>query len=148
MEYRATTDSIQYPFVVAPDPDTENEWLVIFPDLEGCMGYADSIDNIGKAAKEALSDWMEVAEEFGDSVPSPSPSSPVKMPEWALTAFPARMPSLTADDIARQLGITSRRVRALAQSRGIGERFNRTVMFYEDDVERLRPGKPGRPAGV
>jgi len=52
---------------------------------------------------------------------------------------------LTAQDVADQLRLTAQRVRVLARTRHVGEQIQRGVwLFRPDDVERLRPGKPGR----
>lgn len=52
---------------------------------------------------------------------------------------------LTTDDAARILGVTPRRVRALAGKRKIGRRLSGVWVFTADEVEQLRPGKVGRP---
>ncbi|MCO5215784.1 MAG: type II toxin-antitoxin system HicB family antitoxin [Thermomicrobiales bacterium] len=135
-----------YPFVVTPDPDSPDEWLVIFPDLKGCMGSAESLQEIGEVAREVFDLWMHMAMEHGDPIPAPARPPSRGVPDWAQAAFPVGVPNLTANDVARILGISARRVRAIAQSRGIGERFNRTVMFFQEDIDRLRPNNPGRPA--
>lgn len=46
---------------------------------------------------------------------------------------------LTARDVAACLGISPRRVRALAASRGVGRRITGAWLFRPEDVERLRP---------
>ena len=57
----------------------------------------------------------------------------------------------TADEVAAILGITSRRVRAIAKTAhqrwGIGWQIPGTNiwLFRESEIELLRPGKPGRP---
>ncbi|HHW13514.1 MAG TPA: hypothetical protein GXX28_01100 [Firmicutes bacterium] len=58
---------------------------------------------------------------------------------------------LTVDDVARELGVTPARVRALAKARhdrfGIGWQVpgSRTWLFRPEEIELLRPGRPGRP---
>jgi hypothetical protein len=59
---------------------------------------------------------------------------------------------LSSKDVAERLGITDRRVRAIAQK--INERFSvgwkvpgtETWLFKESEIELLRPGKTGRPS--
>lgn len=57
---------------------------------------------------------------------------------------------LTTADVAARLGVNTSRVRqlriALAR-RGVvvGRRLGNTWVYVEADVERLRPGQPGRP---
>jgi hypothetical protein len=62
------------------------------------------------------------------------------------------MSLLTAEDAADRLSITTRRVRAIARNRNargipIGWQVPGTSqwLFLPDEVELLRPGKPGRP---
>jgi hypothetical protein len=52
---------------------------------------------------------------------------------------------LLAADIAPRLGLSRRRVNAIAQARGIGRMVGGIRLFAEDDIEALRPGPPGRP---
>lgn len=53
---------------------------------------------------------------------------------------------LTTEQMADRLLVSTRRVRALAKSRNIGWQISRGVwLFQPDDVEKLRPGIPGRP---
>ena len=53
----------------------------------------------------------------------------------------------TADQVAEQYGITPRRIRAIAQRRGIGWQVphTRQWLFTPEEADRLRPGRPGRP---
>ena len=54
---------------------------------------------------------------------------------------------LTTEDAAARLGVTERRVRALAKTRGVGWQVSRgTWLFRREDIEilQVRP-KPGRP---
>ena len=55
---------------------------------------------------------------------------------------------LTAENVAEQLHVTSRRVRALARRRQIGWQVPGTHqwLFTPDEIESLRPGLPGRPS--
>lgn len=50
------------------------------------------------------------------------------------------------DHVATVLGITERRVRALAESRGVGAKIGRnTWVFRQQDIEAMRDRQPGRP---
>lgn len=53
----------------------------------------------------------------------------------------------TADQVAEQYGITPRRIRAIAQRRGIGWQVphTRQWLFTPEEAELLRPGPVGRP---
>ena len=53
----------------------------------------------------------------------------------------------SADEVAAELGITPQRVRALAQSRGVGTKVGGYMWtFTSRDIEAMRERKPGRPA--
>ena len=56
------------------------------------------------------------------------------------------MTLLTTSQLAQTLGVSERRARAIAQARGIKPKFAvKPQLWNAADVERLRPGKPGRP---
>ncbi len=53
---------------------------------------------------------------------------------------------MTPEDVASELGISARRVRALAKARNVGWHPTRAIwLFLPDDVDRLRSRRPGRP---
>ena len=53
----------------------------------------------------------------------------------------------SADEVAAELGITPQRVRALAQSRGVGTKVGGYMWTFTDsDVDAMRVRTPGRPA--
>lgn len=50
---------------------------------------------------------------------------------------------MTTDDMAAKLGVSARRVRALAKSRGVGWQVSRgTWIFIPSDEEAMRPRRP------
>jgi hypothetical protein len=51
--------------------------------------------------------------------------------------------SLDVAEMARRLGISERRVRTIAQLRGIGRTVGRLRFFEPADVERMQPREPG-----
>ena len=59
------------------------------------------------------------------------------------------MDILSVEDISKLLGISPRRVRAIAQHRGVGNKVPGSRggiwVFEQSDVEKLRPGPNGRP---
>ena len=70
---RATLDDYlarRYPFNVLADPD--GGYVIVFPDLLGCMTQAESVDEIPEIAEEARRLWIETAYEDGQEIPSPS----------------------------------------------------------------------------
>lgn len=59
------------------------------------------------------------------------------------------MEYLTAKDVAKELGISRRRVIQLAQSRKVGGQLSSGAwVFTKDDLEKLKSRSPGRPAKV
>jgi len=62
--------ALQYPFQVLADPD--GGYVVVFPDLPGCMTQAETMDEIPVMAEDARRAWMSVAHEDGDDIPLPS----------------------------------------------------------------------------
>lgn len=49
-------------------------------------------------------------------------------------------------EVAAELGITQRRVEALAESRHVGQIVGRSLVFRLADIDAMRDRKPGRPA--
>lgn len=50
---------------------------------------------------------------------------------------------LLTKQVAERLGLKPRRLRAIAKNRNIGRKLGSNLVFYENEVELLRPGKPG-----
>jgi predicted RNase H-like HicB family nuclease len=46
---------------------------VVFPDIPGCVAMGRTIEAALANAGDALRDWFELAEEYGEKVPSPRP---------------------------------------------------------------------------
>ncbi len=57
----------------------------------------------------------------------------------------AIMELMTTEQMAGELGVSVRRVQAIANRRGVGWSIGRDVLFRPEDIEAMRPGKPGRP---
>lgn len=49
--------------IVHHDADSDSAWGITFPDLPGCVSAADNFEDLLDAAAEAVSLWLEVAEE-------------------------------------------------------------------------------------
>jgi predicted RNase H-like HicB family nuclease/DNA-binding XRE family transcriptional regulator len=49
-----------------------SQWLADFPDAPGCQTFADSFEEIGAAAQEALEGWLEAHLELGRVPPKPT----------------------------------------------------------------------------
>lgn len=61
---------VEYPFNVVADPD--GGYVILFPDLPGCMGQVESLDDVGPMADELRRLWIETEVERGNTIPDPS----------------------------------------------------------------------------
>jgi len=61
---------LQYPLNVYADP--EGGFVVVFPDLPGCMTQVDSIEELPAMAEDARVGWIETEYERGNDIPIPS----------------------------------------------------------------------------
>jgi antitoxin HicB len=59
----------KYPFSVTPDPD--GGYFISYPDLPGCISQVDEPAEIGPAAEEIRTLWLETAHEQGVDIPLP-----------------------------------------------------------------------------
>jgi predicted RNase H-like HicB family nuclease len=134
-----------YPFAALPVPDGEG-WEIVFPDIAGVVGFSETWEGIGEEARSILRDWLEASAEEGNPLPAPSC-------DWdPITREPEdfRLPVLAStQDIAKDLGVSVRRVRALAHARGVGQMIGNSLAFTPQDIEVLRerrePGRPSNP---
>ncbi len=131
-----------YTFIAKADLD-DGGWFIMYPDLPGVMTQAESYEEIAFMARDALRAWAEAQIEDGRTIPEPRE---YELPDWDWESAGETL--LTSREVAAMLGVTPRRVLALAADRDIGERFGRSVMFRPEDVERLRPGPVGRPRKI
>ena len=61
---------LQYPFVVHTDPD--GGYVIVYPDLPGCLSQAETLDEIPDMAEDARTGWIETEYEEGRNIPEPS----------------------------------------------------------------------------
>jgi hypothetical protein len=104
------------------------------------MSYAETLEEIGPQARIAFELWMTAEYEAGRPIPEPTVGA--EAPRWTKEEMHA---PLTAQDVAAELGVTVRRVNALASQRGVGRILGKARVFTGSDVAALRPGRPGRP---
>lgn len=76
--------ALQYPFNVVADE--EGGYVILFPDLPGCMTQVESIEEISAAAEEIRTLWIETEYEEGEDIPLPS------YPEEYSGKFNVRLP--------------------------------------------------------
>ena len=62
--------SLQYPFVVHADPD--GGYVIVYPDLPGCLSQAETLEEIPAMAEDARIGWVETEYEEGRNIPEPS----------------------------------------------------------------------------
>lgn len=143
METLAELLALQYPFRAVVEPT--GGWSIVFPDLPGCVSYAETWEEIGSQARVAVGLWLE--SELDQAHPIPPPTIGDDGASFGPAAFdvPHDPELLTARDVAAVLGVTPRRVSALAGRRGIGRRVGRSRLFSPADLAALRPWRPGRP---
>lgn len=128
-----------YSFIAKADLE-DGGWVIIYPDLPGVMTQADSYEEVGEMAEDALRTWAEAQIEAGRPIPEPSE---LDLPEWDWDTVGEQLK--TTAEAAEILGVSARRVLALAEDRGTGRRFGRSVMFTNDEIEQMKPRKVGRP---
>lgn len=133
----------KYTFTVVADPE-ESEWIITFPDLPGCRTVATTWSDVTEMAKEAFEGWITARYEDGLCIPDPS-SHLSPLWDWESVMSPA---PYTTDDIAARLGVSRRRVQALASDRGLGRKVGRDYRFTERELELMTPRSSGRPRGT
>lgn len=126
-----------YPFVVQPEGD---QWFIFFPDLPGVMTQAESWEEIGTMAEDALSIWLDHQREYDRPIPEPRFEMD---PNWDYSTVGDDM--ITTAGMAERLGVSQRRVLQIAERRGLGNRYGRSVLFRPDEVDLMKPGPVGRP---
>jgi predicted RNase H-like HicB family nuclease len=60
----------KYPLSVVAEPD--GGYVVLFPDLPGCMTEVERLADVGPAAEEIRTLWIETAYERGQEIPPPT----------------------------------------------------------------------------
>ncbi len=74
----------QYGFHVIADED--GGYVILYPDLPGCMTQVESVAEIPRAANEARELWLEAEYEMGADIPTPT------YPETYSGKFNVRLP--------------------------------------------------------
>ena len=133
-----------YSFIAVADRE-EGGWVIFYPDLPGVITQADTYDEVARMAKDALETWVEFQIEEGRPIPDPTFDANPDW-DWDTVRSAIEIPTMTSEEVAKQLGISKPRVHQLARSRGLGEMRGNVRMFSAKDVEALRDRKPGRPS--
>ena len=67
-----------YPARFTAYHDDGDYWVVRFPDLEGCMTNAETLEETIEQAHNILEDYMALLERDGNDIPHPTPYNAVK----------------------------------------------------------------------
>lgn len=132
-----------YSFMAVADHEAGG-WVIFYPDLPGVMTQADTYEEAAVMAKEALETWVEAALEDGRPIPEPTFDAD---PNWDWTSVRPtnELPTMTTEEVARELGVSVARVHQLARARHVGQRRGHGLMFSQRDIDRMRVRRPGRP---
>lgn len=114
----ANIDTLEYPARIRKQRD--GGYLVVFPDLPGCVTEGNTLEDALQEAKEALSGWLYVAIKEEEDIPRPSalqgrslygvaPDLDVAVPLSILWARKRRQ--LTQKQLAKTLGISQQAYR-------------------------------------
>jgi predicted RNase H-like HicB family nuclease len=138
-----------YPFVANA---YDGGWAITFPDLPGAMADAENWTEVGPVAHEALVVFIETQLAMGKSVPAPSVDTDFLAATdddyrraadgYNISAMPRQF---TTEQAAEMLGLTARRVAAIASRRRVGRQVGRGYLFTERDIVELTPAEPGQP---
>lgn len=63
--------NLEYTFHVIADPD--GGYVVMFPDLLGCLTQFDNLEDLPEMVKEARSLWLETCYDNNIEIPLPTP---------------------------------------------------------------------------
>lgn len=124
--------AMQYSFRAIADPD--GGYVIIFPDLPGCMTQVESVDEIVPMAEDARRGWIETAYEHGMDIPLPS------YPEEYSGKFNVRLPrSLHRQlaEAAEREGVSLNQYVVMLLSRGdVPARLERLLAEIADKIDR------------
>ena len=131
----------KYPFAAFPTPDGDG-WEIVFPDIAGVVGFSETWVGIGREAETILAEWIEAATEDGFAIPAPSLDwDPIERQPGAF-----KLPKLySSEEVATELGISTRRVPSLAKSRNLGQIVGNSLVFTPEEVDAMRDRRLGRP---
>jgi predicted RNase H-like HicB family nuclease len=76
---------------------------VVFPDVPGCAAMGETIDQALAHAGEALRDFFELAEEYGEDLPRPRPLEKLRRDPEVVTAL-AEGSMLASVPLVRETG--------------------------------------------
>ena len=110
--------NFDYPFELRPlEKEEGGGWLIVFPDLPGCMSDGETPEEAIANGRDAVSAWVNAAQEAGREIPRPG--------ELPSGRFIARVPRslharLTAR--ARQEGVSMNALVSAFLAESLGRR--------------------------
>ena len=73
-----------YAYTAVIEKDSSDFWMVTFPDLEGCVTNARTLEEAIIQANNILEDYMAIIEREGQGIPEPTPFEGVVVPKGAV----------------------------------------------------------------
>lgn len=132
-----------YTFIAIADQD-DGGWVIMYPDLPGCVTQAGSYEEAARMAKDAFVSWVTYRRR-GLTIPEPTFDADPTW-DWDSVRPLDEIPTLTTREVAKELDVTVARVHQLARSKHVGERRGNALMYSRKDIERMKDRKLGRPA--
>jgi predicted RNase H-like HicB family nuclease len=130
--------AVQYPLEIIADE--EGGYVIVFPDLPGCLTQVEEIEEVPAAANEIRELWIETEYERGNDIPPPS------YPEEYSGKFNLRIPR----SLHRRLAESARRdgvslnqyVMSLLDRGDALAQVDRRLCELEARLAETRPGSP------
>src|SRR5215212_4529624 len=145
--------ALEYPFQVIAS--REGGYVVVYPDLPGCMTQADTVAEIPELAEDARRLWIETEYEDGRDIPPPS--YPEEYSGKLVARLPRSLHRQLAEEAERQ-GISLNQHMVALLSRGDAQaRLERRLDELEERIAALlerrggqaeRPWSPGDDTGA
>jgi antitoxin HicB len=105
-----------YPYTVVPDP--EGGFVILFPDLPGCMTQVERSEEIAPMAEDARVLWIETEFELGADIPLPSGSNDYS--GKFLVRVPRSLHRTLAESAERE-GVSLNAYVTMLLARGVGQ---------------------------
>jgi len=114
------TSNFNYPFELRPlEQEEGGGWLIVFPDLPGCMSDGETPEEAVANGRDAVSAWIKAARDADREVPNPG--------ERPSGKFIARIPTSLHTRLAaraRQEGVSMNALVTAFLAESIGRREN------------------------
>ncbi len=132
--------ALEYPFNVIAD--SEDGYVVVFPDLPGCMTRIDDLGELTAMASDARKAWLETEYDHGAEIPLPS------YPEEYSGKFNLRLPKSLRQRLAgaaERDGVSLNQFAVALIAEGIGMRARAERESESRGGDPVRAGKPVAP---